>query len=182
MKKLVVLILLSLIALSGCKSDPVVEDFPMLEGQDHVFQKSDFTEVTKALTVLTGVHVILFSYDPDFYECPFCLAVMPIINEAAIKIGVEEILYLDIYEMRKNNTTDYQLLLGYLDSKVGDLIERDGVKKIIVPDLYVVKDGEIAIHHIATLKDNNGAFIAELTDDQKQELQTLYENMFKLVF
>jgi hypothetical protein len=107
---------------------------------------------------------------------------MPLINEAALKVGITKILYLDIYEMRKNNTTEYQLLLGYLDSKVGDLIEREGVKKIIVPDLYIVKDGEIVTHHIATLKDNDGAFISDLTENQKQELIDLYELMFQLAY
>ena len=182
MKKTFILTIFLMLFLSGCKTDPVVEDYPILEGVTHVYEKSNYEEVTQALTVLPGVHVILFAYDPDFYECPFCLAVMPIINQAALNIGIEKILYLDIYEMRKNNTTEYQLLLGYLDSKVGDLIVREGIKKLIVPDLYVVKDGEIAAHHIATLKDENDAFIADLTEGQKNELRTIYENMFKLVF
>nr|HPN60740.1 hypothetical protein [Bacilli bacterium] len=159
MKKTIILILLVLLgSLSGCQKNRVEDDYPMLNGINHVFEKSTYQEVTKALTVASGVQVVLFSYNPHFYECPFCLAVMPIINDAALKMGIEKILYLDIYEMRKNNTTEYQLLLGYLDNKVGDLIVRDGVKKLIVPDLYVVKDGEIAAHHIATLKNDKGAF------------------------
>ncbi|MDD3106825.1 MAG: hypothetical protein PHP65_03355 [Bacilli bacterium] len=182
MKRILLMLLLIFISLSGCSSSSVEDDYPMLKEMEHVYVKSNYAEVTEALTVKEGVNIILFSYNPHLYECPFCLAVMTLINEAALKVGVTKILYLDIYEMRKNNTTEYQLLLGYLDSKVGDLIEREGVKKIIVPDLYVVKDGEIVTHHIATLKDGDGAFIYDLTENQKQELIDLYELMFQLAY
>ncbi len=181
MKKYLIAVWLFLLILTGCsgRAETAEDDYPILQGIEHVYVKSNYEEVTEALTTKAGLNVVLFAYDPDFYECPFCLAVVPIINEAALEVGVEKILYLDIYEMRRDNTTQYQLLLGFLDSKVGDLIERDGVKKLIVPDLYVVKDGEIVTHHIATLKDGDGAFIKDLTDAQKTELKELYVTMFQ---
>ena len=69
------------------------------------------------------------------------------------------------------------MLLGYLDGAVGDLLERNGLKEIIVPDVYVVKDGEILGHHIATIKDDEGRFIYDLNDEQKEEVKAIYRDL-----
>lgn len=185
MKKILfVLIILLNIFLIGCTKDnekkAFEEDYAYMKGQEHVYVKGTYDEVVNAFTVNQGVNVILFAFDPDFYECPYCMAVVPIINEIALEESINKIIYLDIYEMRMNNTAQYQLLLGYLDSKVDDLIVRDNVKKLIVPDLYVVKDGEILGHHIATIKDENGNFIKDLTEAQTNELKGIYRQLFEL--
>jgi len=182
MKKLIVLLLIIVgLGLSGCsKNSGIEEDYPMLREIEHVYVKGTYQEVVNALTVDKGVSVIYFAFDTNLYECPFCIATVPIINEVAIEEGIEKIIYLDIFEMRRDETAEYQMLLGYLDSKVDDLIVRDGVMKLIVPDLYVVKDGEILGHHIATVKNESGSFVYNLDEEQTEELKTIYRNLFRL--
>jgi hypothetical protein len=68
-------------------------------------------------------------------------------------------------------------LLGYLDGQVGDLLERNGRKEIVVPDVYVVKDGEILGHHIATIKDDDDRFVYDLNAEQKEAVKEIYRDL-----
>jgi hypothetical protein len=78
-----------------------------------------------------------------------------------------------------NNTTEYRLLLGYLDSQTGSILEKSGVKTLIVPDVYFVKDGVILSHHIATLTDDESHFILGLDETQKNALKDIYRAGFQ---
>jgi hypothetical protein len=153
----------------------------MFKNQEHVFQKVDYKQIKEALSSTTGTYIILFAFDPDFYECPFCFTCMPIINEAALAESVDQILYLDIYGIRTNNSEEYQWIVNNLDSRVDDLMIRDNQKRIVVPDLYVIKDGEILDHHIATFPNGEGGFMLDLTVDQKVQLKLIYQEMFQKI-
>lgn len=179
MRKIAFLALIFLLAtLCGCrKSARFEDDYPQMRGIDHVYEKVGYDDVVDALTVSPGGHVIFFGFDTRYAECPYCVACVPLLNEVAIELGVDKILYIDIYTMRKERTAEYVLLLGYLDGAVGDLLERNGLKEIIVPDVYVVKDGEILGHHIATIKDDDDRFIYDLNDEQKEEVKAIYRDL-----
>jgi thiol-disulfide isomerase/thioredoxin len=173
MKK-VLLLLLILLMLGGCGQEKSFEeDYPMFADQEHVYSYSTYDEVVSAFTVTEGVSVVLFG----FKTCPYCQLTMPIINQAALACGIEKIHYLDIKEMRDQETAEYLLLLGYLDSKVDDLDVRDGKKRLTVPDLYVIKDGEILSHRIATFKTASG-YLLDLTEQEKDDLFNIYKQMF----
>jgi thiol-disulfide isomerase/thioredoxin len=170
-KKLIIFLLL--VFLVGCKAS-FEDEYPMFKDQEHIYQIANYDEVISAFTVEEGAHLILFA----FKECPYCQLTMPLINEAALELGFEKILYFDIKSMRSNNTAEYQLLLGYLDSKVGDLDIRDGEIRLTVPDLYVVKDGKILSHHIATFK-RDGSYVLDLVEAEIEELLHLYKEMMQ---
>jgi hypothetical protein len=80
--------------------------------------------------------------------------------------------------MKANNTTEYRLLLAYIDFTVGDLHLQNNSKQIVTPDVYFIKDGKIVGHHIGTIENENGAFIQNLTIDQEAELKDIYRDLF----
>ena len=175
-KILIVLILL----LVGCNTkDEFLQDFPYMKETEHVFKKANYQEVVNAFTVNPGINVVLFAFNPNYADCPFCHSAIPLLNEAALETGIERILYIDIYNMRKERNANYLILLGYLDGYVQDLIERDGLKEIIVPDVYFIKDGIILGHHIATVKDEDDRYIYNLNDEEKAQLKSIYLTLFR---
>jgi len=178
--KIIFIVFLSLFLISCDSGKKAFEkDYVMFEGKEHVFKKVSFQKAYASLTSKKGYQIIVFAFDPDYYECPYCMMVLPIINEVALEEGIKEIYYLDIYMMRKNRDENYLKLINYLSSQV-ELEKRNGLDEIIVPDLYIVKDGKVLAHHIATFKDNDGKYILNLTSEQLIELKTIYRNMFSL--
>lgn len=145
--------------------------------ENHVFEKNTFEEV-KAAMEGEGKTYIYFGYNPKLYQCPYCAIVLPIANEAAIKNGVDKILYLDIYQMRKDNTEEYQWLKQFIKDQIPDFGE-----KILVPDYYVIEDGKILSHHIATLpyekEDGSTGYLKDLTPEQINEIENIFDEMFK---
>lgn len=157
------------------------DDYQMFKDKEHVFVKADYKTVYASLTKEKGSSVIVFAYDPDLYVCPFCMKVFPILNEVALEAEVEEILYLDIRTMRVERTAEYLSLIEYISDQVDDLELRDDKLEIIVPDVYVVQDGKILGHHIATIKDEEGKYIVDINDEQTSELKDIYRSMFQKV-
>lgn len=179
--KLMLLFFLSFFLISCDRGRKAFEDdYQMFQGKEHVYRKVDYKTVYNAFTKNKGYKVIVFAFDPDYYECPYCMMLLPIINEIAIESGIKEILYFDVYQMRMNRTLEYVKLVDYISKQV-ELDTRNDLHEIIVPDLYVVKDGKILSHHIATFKDEEGKYILNLTDEQKDDLKEIYKNMFALL-
>jgi glutaredoxin len=176
-KSFLIILLLLTLTLVGCsKESDFIDDFPAFSETKHVFEKVDYQEMIKALTDSNGRHIIIFS----FKECPYCNAALPILNDAAIEANVDKILYYDIKKVRDENTAEYLLLLGYLESKVDDLLPgKNNEKKITVPDVYVIENSTVTSHHIATVKDEEGKFIIDMTASEKQTLKNIYLDMFK---
>jgi hypothetical protein len=183
MKRYLFYLLIALICLYGCTlgKKGFEQDYPMFAGEEHVFEKVSFSDARNLLTSTNGSHILLLAFDPDFYECPFCFTCLPLINAAAIDQGIGKINYLDIYQMRKENTADYRWLLDKLKSCVSDLRVKNGETFLAVPDLYIIQDGKILGHHIATFENETGGYISDLSDKQKEDLKTLYRDLFRLL-
>lgn len=179
MKKILV-ILLTILVLTGCHSPEVIrfeDDYPSMKGTEHVYIKTDYSTALNVL--LNGTGVVLLGFDTRKYACPYCQEIVPILNEVALEEEWMSIYYLDIYDMRMNNTTEYRLLLGYLDSQTGSILEKSGVKTLVVPDVYFVKDGVILSHHIATLTDDENHFILGLDETEINALKDIYRAGFQ---
>lgn len=206
MKKILILIILMfLVILPGCKEnvDEGKNDFyndyshylkVVPDGWDwfdlaaytnmldhSVFTKRNFSEIKNALEGNEKV-VIYFGYNPKLYECPYCAIALPILNEAALESDVEEILYLDIYQIRKDyengleneNSESYKWLLDFITSQIPDFGE-----KILVPDIFVIENGKILSHHTATFMGEDGKYIKDLSVEEKQNLKEIYLDMLK---
>ncbi len=180
--KVFLLIFISIFLIS-CKDNgkrAFENDYQMFKGEEHVFRKVDYDTMYQEFTKSTEHRVIVFAFDPDLYECPYCMLLLPIMNEVALEEGLKEILYFDVYEMRKDRTNEYVDLVEFITSQT-DLEIRNDLHEIVVPDIYLVKNGKIISHHIATFKDEEGRFIFNLTEAEKEEIKSIYRDMFKKV-
>lgn len=147
--------------------------------ENNVFVKRSFQEI-KEVIESEGRVIIYLGAKPDSLPCPYCAISLPILNEAALEKNVKEILYLDIFQMRKDyennldneNSKSYKWLLDFITNQVADFGER-----ISVPDIYVIEDGKILSHHIATFLGDDGKYIQDLTKEQKEELKKIYLDM-----
>ena len=129
---------------------------------DELFEKLDSKET----------FVIWYGFDPELYQCPYCVASLPVAINAFNEIDLD-IYYLDIYAMRNNNTDEYQRILKQLqeDENFGE--------KILVPTYVSYRDGDVYKYHVATLKDENDKYIKDLSDNQKEELKQIYLDLVK---
>lgn len=179
MKKILSIIVIFFV-LVGCNPQnkskaKILSEYPNLKDKNHVFIEASFNEVIDLLNNKTGVVIFSFS------TCPYCQAVMPILNESAKQEDFTEVLYFDIYEIRKNKTDEYQQLIEIISKQVDDLAfeEDQTTPRITVPDVYFVKDGKIISHYIATFKDQDGKWIKDLTISQQNELKAIYREYFQ---
>ena len=173
------LILVLFLTLTGCRKIPTKKelfenDYVSFKNRKHVFQKEDLNNALEIL--VKGSGIIVFAFNPNVRSCPYCDEALPIINEVAEELEIDKVFYVDIYMDRANNSYQYQLLYNYLTNlnnpNVGEEIALELIDntKIIVPDVYVVKDGEVLAHHIALLKNEENQYIRNLMMFKKKKL------------
>ena len=183
---LVIGLLLSFIlgmSLLGCTKqltpqERFVKSHSDFEGVTNVYYEVDYSDIMSDLE--SGDHYFILVFNPEFYICPFCKACLPILNEVALENNVTRIDVLDLYEGRKYNTDEYIALRDVLLTKIDDMSLKNDEYTILVPDFYVVSNGEVLSHHLSTIKDSEGSYIKDLTEDNIQELKDIYKNMLTL--
>lgn len=116
--------------------------------EDNYFVYRNTKEIIKILEHGTGI--IYFG----FPECPWCQAYVPMLNEVADIEGLEKIYYYNIYEDRKNNTEFYQTVVSIISKYLQ--YDDEGNKRIYVPAIVVVADGEIVGFDDETSYDTKG--------------------------
>lgn len=156
MKKKILLIISIIIVflLVGCTKEKTETDFEKFAKEytqvteDNYFVYRNSEEIIKILEHGTGVVYI------GFPECPWCQSYVPILNEVADIEGLEKIYYYNVFEDRKNNTEDYQKIVEFLS----DYLQYDdeGNKRIYVPAVIVVSEGEILGFDDETSYDTKG--------------------------
>lgn len=148
----------------------------------------------KAVKFLSeGTGVIYFG----FPQCPWCRTLVPYLEEAGEKYGLDQIYYLNIREIRdsykvenkkavidQEGTASYYELLKALDEYLEDYNITDekgkkydtGVKRLYAPTTVAVKDGKIVGFNEGTV-DSQEKFVP-LTDEEANELKEKLSNMF----
>ena len=128
-----------------------------------------YINVEEVITLLeSGTGVLLFGFD----ECPWCQAMTPILDEAAKEKAVSEIYYFNPKEIRANNTAEYQKIVEFLSDYLTE--DEDGNKKLYVPEVIFLCDGQVTGHNLGTLESHEDPNI-EMTDEQKAELKDLFK-------
>lgn len=139
-KKILLTITLVLtLLLTSCKenisdSKKFIKEYPDV-AEYNVFVYRDADEIIKILEHGTGVVYL------GFPECPWCQAYVPMLNEVADIEGLDKIYYYNILNARKDNTEDYQKMVKILSEHLG--YDNEGNKRIFVPAVIAVSDGEI---------------------------------------
>lgn len=112
-------------------------EYPMV-GDNNVFVYGSVEEIIDVLENGTGVVFL------SFPSCPWCQAYAPFLNEVAVDLGIDKIIYYDLYEDRVNNSDEYQKIVSILNEHLE--LDTTGRPRVYVPDVTVVKNGEIIGH------------------------------------
>ena len=134
-------------------------DYPNVE-QNNVYYYATYDEIVELFTNGTGI--VFFG----FPACPWCQVYAPVLAEVARERGVEKIYYLDVREMRENNTDEYKKLVEFTQEYLQK--DENGNKKIFVPDAYFIKDGKI-VGHNNSMSTLSGGNVKEYFDEEKRK-------------
>lgn len=116
--------------------------------EDNIFVYRTDKEIIEILKHGTGIVYL------GFPECPWCQAYVSYLDEVAKETKIEKIYYLNILEIRKNNTKEYQEIVSLLDNYLS--YDEEGKKRIYVPAIVAVKEGEIIGFDDETSHDTKG--------------------------
>lgn len=146
-------------------------------------------------TLKSGTGMIYIGYP----KCPWCRNAVNVLNY----LNTSEILYLNIYEHRdtyelvdgnvtktKEGSEEYYELLQILNNELMEYtlnVNNDsisvGEKRIYVPMVIGVKNGQIVGYHIDTVTLNEGQTPFDLlTKTQQEELLGIYESIKNKVY
>ena len=109
-----------------------------LVDSENIFEYNSIDEVIDILSNQTG---IVFMCTP---ESNWCQHYAYHLNNICKKNNIQKIHYINITEYRELNTTKYQKLVDLLENYI--YVNDIGIKKIYMPDLTFVKNGEIIAH------------------------------------
>lgn len=129
----------------------------------------DIISVKSAIEIFENKSGIIYFGYPS---CPWCRNIVEILTNLGIE-NDEVIYYVDVQHV---DTESKDKLFDILD----DYLETNeaGDKKLYVPDVYFVKDGEIIGHHLSTVESYKNPYLG-MNDEQKKELYNIYFEYYK---
>ena len=177
-KKLGILlgIIVLLLCITSCKKGNVMNDYPNIEDKNHVFEELEINDVLKKLENKKSFYLIL-----GFPECPWCQAIMPVLNDVAKDNKVKTIYYINIKQIRDNSEAvghnEYkQLEENYFKDALD--VEKN---RLNAPTFVKVENGEMTMYHINTVDThvlNENMVLPPLTDTQLKELKGILSKFF----
>lgn len=114
--------------------------------EDNRFVYATDEEILSKFSDGTGVVFL------GFPQCPWCQAIVPMLDEAAKAEGIDKIYYLNVREARANNDETYQALVENLRDYLQE--DEDGNPRIFAPDVTILRDGEIVGRYIQESDEN----------------------------
>lgn len=108
-----------------------------------------------------------------FPTCPWCRNIIPILFDTA-NANNSKVYYINTRELKSSSMDNYNALYEL----VYDYLEED--KILYVPDVYFFKNGKIIGHHLGSVDSQTNPLIP-LNDVQKEELKTIYQNLFDAI-
>lgn len=113
-----------------------------------------------------------------FPECPWCQTYVVYLNEVVKDMGLDTINYLNILDIRSNNTENYQKIVSLLS----DILPYDenGNKRVYVPQVVVVKNGVIVGGDNETSYDVTGSPSEYWTSEAIANLKQKLSNFIKV--
>jgi len=132
---------------------------------DNIFVYKSAEDIINILEGGTGIIYFGFS------SCPWCQAYVPMLNDLAREKGIETIYYLDIKDIRNENTSEYQKIVELTKDFLP--LNDEGKERIYVPDVFFVKEGIILGHNNETSLISGGTTPEEYwTVERKEALKT----------
>lgn len=142
--------------------------------KENVFVYRDEEEIIKILKHGTGIVFL------GFPECPACQAYVKMLNDVAKSEGIDKIYYYNIKEAREDNTKGYKEIIKLLGDNL--LFDEEGNKRIYVPDITFVLNGNIVLHdNESSVLDKDVTPAEYWTDKRKENLRKKLIEGIKLI-
>lgn len=156
--------------------------------ENNPFYYASYEEVEK---ILEGTGIIYLGYP----ECPWCRNLVPLLEKASKKIGIEKIYYINMKEERnllklengeiiteKEGSQGYNALVERLKDilPVYENLEDEEVKRIYVPYVLFVKEGKVVDTHTGTLDEQANPYISLTEEESTKLLNILIDKMLKV--
>ena len=140
---------------------------------DHVFRRTTMKESFRLVDEgATGI--LYFGYS----TCPYCLKVVPILNDLAKKYG-QMVYYIDVFNEQDKISDDD--INRYLDMYVDFLETDDGEPVFYVPQVFVIVNGQVIDGHVGAVDSYDPSTQTQLTAEQKEELTWILESMVRVL-
>lgn len=152
--------------------DKFRSEYQQVTDEEHVFEYVSANQILYMIENKKTALIVL-----GFKECPWCQALMPVLNEAAKNEEVEKVYYLDIKTMRDDTTTSEHKKYLMLKEAFSEAVD-ESKDRLNAPTVIFLKDGELVDYHIDTvithvMNDNN--VLPPLTKDEHKELLEILE-------
>src|SRR5690554_146126 len=206
MKKLLMgLLLMSLVGCNSTPSDPFITEYEALNGtttesgmtyldldipEDHRFVMSDEESI---LDIFNGGNGVIYF---GFPECPWCRSALMVMQEAAKDVSLGKIHYMNVLDIRNELSLDddgnvvvdkqgsdfYNQVLEYLGehAPLYPGLEETGERRILVPLVVSVVEGEITFSHSGTVETHTNPF-EPMDDVSREALLNIYKEGFLTV-
>jgi len=153
--------------------DKFRSEYQQVTDEEHVFEYVSANQILYMIENKKTALIVL-----GFKECPWCQALMPVLNEAAKNEEVEKVYYLDIKTMRDDTTTSEHKKYLMLKEAFSEAVD-ESKDRLNAPTVIFLKDGELVDYHIDTvithvMNDNN--VLPPLTKDEHKELLEILES------
>ncbi len=109
-----------------------------LVSKDNVFEEKSSEEIIKILKNGTGIIFL------GFPECPWCQHYAKILDDLSHEEGIKVIYYYNIKKDREKNNETYKEIVSLLNDNLD--YDKEGNKRIYVPDVSFVYNGDIIYH------------------------------------
>lgn len=141
--------------------------------ENHIFRRTTMKESFRLVDEgATGI--LYFGYN----TCPYCLKVVPILNDLAKKYG-QMVYYIDVFN--EQDTISDADIERYLDVYVDFLEKEDGEPVFYVPQVFVIVNGQVIDGHVGAVDSYDPSTQTQLTKDQKEELTWILESMIRVL-
>lgn len=149
-------------------TDADMSGYTLLTDTKHVYKKITLEESIR-LFEEKGSGVIYYGYN----SCPFCQQAVPVLNNAAREEGLD-IYYVDVMSDEGNSEEAYNTLVDHIKDF---LIKEEGEPVFYVPQVFVIKDGEIVGDHLSLIESYDISLGKDMDESQRNELKKIYIDM-----
>ncbi len=154
----------------------VAVDMSVYQGftdNNHVFKRTTMKESFRLLDEeATGI--LYFGYS----TCPYCLKVVPILNDLAKKYG-QRVYYIDVFSDTDPISDDD--INRYLSDYVEFLETEDGEPVFYVPQVFVIANGKVVDGHTGAVDSYEPDKQSDLSSEQRKELTYILESMIRVI-
>lgn len=174
--KILLLLIIILLSITSCQKGNIMNDYPQIDDKHHVYKEIEVNEVIKKIEKKESFYLVM-----GFPECPWCQALMPVLNEVAKENDIKTIYYLYLKDIRDNiESVGHSDYLKLQDNYFNKALDKEK-NRLNAPTFVKVDNGEMVLYHINTVEShilNENNVLPPLSTLQLEELKNILKAFF----